>query len=288
MAGDISLRAEWEDLLGRRPAFRDALGLYGRVLEAWERWTPSAVGALRWGPDECRKRWERGVSLIREAPPIFEHDALEPILGPVLDALAALGESEAEALGRLAAAWDEGRLTPAALLRGVPNGAESPPALALGIPVDLLGLVTYLGLRPPVTAYFQEARAAFAEALWDAGECPFCAAPPAFADIEEDGKRRLSCALCGGRWGIGRLRCPFCGNREARALTHLAGEGAEEGYLIEACEACRGYLKGVDRRVRWNAASALIEDWGTPHLDLFARRRGYWRPTPGLVQLAGV
>jgi hypothetical protein len=42
----------------------------------------------------------------------------------------------------------------------------------------------------------------------------------------------------------------------------------------------------VDRRLRWNAASPLIEDWGTPHLDLIARRRGYWRGTPSLVQLA--
>jgi len=162
---------------------------------------------------------------------------------------------------------------------------EKPSSGALEIPCDLLSFVTYLGLRPALEAYFAEVKGHFSPDLWDAGACPFCAAAPAFGDIGEDGKRWLCCALCGGRWTIGRLRCPFCDNRDAKTLTRLAAEGPEEGYIIEACDVCRGYLKGVDRRVRWNAASALIEDWGTPHLDLIARRKGYWRATPSLIQL---
>lgn len=46
-----------------------------------------------------------------------------------------------------------------------------------------------------------------------------------------------------------------------------------------------GYLKELDRRVRWNAGSALIEDWSSPHLDLTAHRTGYWRPIPTLVEV---
>ena len=59
----------------------------------------------------------------------------------------------------------------------------------------------------------------------------------------------------------------------------------DEGYFIEACRACHGYLKGVDRRQRWNAGSPLVEDWGSPHLDLHAAREGYWRSTPSLAHL---
>jgi len=40
-----------------------------------------------------------------------------------------------------------------------------------------------------------------------------------------------------------------------------------------------------ERRVRWNAGSALIEDWGSPHFDLTAHRTGYWRPIPTLVEV---
>lgn len=285
MSEPSSLIAEWEDLLARRPDFRDSLCLYGVVLEAWGVWNPSAVRALGWSPEECRERWERGTALIAEAPPAFDPEALEPILGPVIEAVAGIGEEEAEAMRRFAEAWDEGRLGAPALLPGLQKGGENVPA-ALGISGDLLGFVGYLGLRPPLEAYFAQVRPYFSADFWDAGHCPFCAAPPAFGDIADDGKRWLSCALCGGRWTIGRLRCPFCDNRDARTLTRLSAEGAEEGYVVEACDLCRGYLKGVDRRLRWNAASPLIEDWGTPHLDLIARRRGYWRGTPSLVQLA--
>jgi hypothetical protein len=44
-------------------------------------------------------------------------------------------------------------------------------------------------------------------------------------------------------------------------------------------------LKGVDRRQRWNAGPPLVEDWGSPHLDVYAAREGYWRSTPSLAHL---
>ena len=274
-----ALIAGWQDLLTRRPAFRGSLGLYGTVLDVWGRWTSDGSPVLRWGTEECRERWGRGVALIEEAPPTFQREALEPLFAPLLDELAALGA--AEAVSRFAVAWDEGRVSPLDLLPGLQReGGE-----AFGIPADFLSLVAYLGLRPPLEAYFADARAAFSADFWDGGSCPFCAGRPSFGDIGEDGKRWLSCALCGGRWTIPPLRCALCGNGDAKTLTRLAAEDKEEGYLIEACDRCRGYLKGVDRRTRWNAASALIEDWGTPHLDLIARRRGYRRATPSLIQL---
>jgi len=220
-----------------------------------------------------------------DGPPDFDPELLEPLLVPVLDELTAIGEEEAEAVSRFAEAWDARRLTALALLPGIRKEGDETPFDVLGISPDLLSFVTYLGFRPALEAYFADVRGHFSPDYWDAGVCPLCGAPPSFGDIGEDGKRWLYCALCGGRWTIGRLRCPFCDNRDAKTLTRLAAEGPEEGYLVEACDVCRGYLKGVDRRVRWNAAAALIEDWGTPHLDLIARRKGYWRATPSLIQL---
>ena len=288
MVDGASLSAELEDLLSRRPTLRDSLHLYSVVLDVWSGWSPTGFPILGWGPEECREHWARGVALMAEAPHAFDREALEPLLGPIIQALAGIGEEEQEAMRRFAEAWDDGRLSLSMLLPGIQkDGGASAPG-ALGISVDLCGFVAYLGLRPPLERYLSEVRAHFSADLWDAGHCPFCAAPPAFGDIGDDGKRWLSCALCDGRWTIGRLRCPFCDNRDARTLTRLAAEGHEEGYLIEACDLCRGYLKGVDRRLRWNAASPLIEDWGTPHLDLIARRHGYWRGTPSLVQLASL
>lgn len=286
MPGHATLAAEWEDLLTRRPAFQDSLHLFGVVLDAWGRWAPPGIPVLGLDQDECRRRWHAGVAVIVSSPPAFDRDSLEPLLAPVLQELAALGEEEAQAVSRFAEAWDDGRLAPESLLPGLSGEGRRRESEALGISADLLSFITYVGLRPPLEAYFGRVQPLFSPDLWDAGACPFCSAPPAFADLADDGKRWLSCALCGGRWSIGRLRCPFCDNRDARTLTRLAAEEQEEGYLIEACDVCRGYIKGVDRRVRWNAASALIEDWGTPHLDVIARGKGYWRATPSLIQLA--
>jgi Protein involved in formate dehydrogenase formation len=280
-----SLRVSWEDLLARRPQYRESLRFYGAVLEAWSRWSPPDRPVLDWSPEQCHQRWLRGVALVTEAPPAFDGPALEPLLQPVLDELALMGAEEAGAVERFARAWDEGRLSALDLLPGIAR--ESAPAadILAGIPADVAGLITYLGLRPAIEAYFARVRQAFEADLWDSGVCPFCAAPPSFGDIVDDGKRWLSCALCGGRWTIGRLRCPFCDNRDAKTLTHLGAEGAEDGYLVDACDVCLGYLKAVDRRLRWNVGPALVEDWGTPHLDLIARRKGYWRATPSLTQL---
>jgi hypothetical protein len=41
----------------------------------------------------------------------------------------------------------------------------------------------------------------------------------------------------------------------------------------------------VDRRQRWNAGPPLVEDWGSPHLDVYAAREGFWRSTPSLAHL---
>lgn len=91
--------------------------------------------------------------------------------------------------------------------------------------------------------------------------------------------------VCGGAWIAARLRCPFCESWNSRDLVRLVAEELDEGYFIEACRACQGYLKGVDRRQRWNAGAPLVEDWGSPHLDLYAAREGYWRSTPSLAHL---
>ena len=105
------------------------------------------------------------------------------------------------------------------------------------------------------------------------------------ASIVESGQRRPACQLCTGEGTCSRLRCPFCGGDESGALVRLAAEGSEEGYAVVACTPCRGYLKEVDRRARWDAGPPMVEDWGTPHLDLVALREGYRRPVPSLPQL---
>jgi FdhE protein len=234
------------------------------------------VAPLRWSADECADRWQRGVPLLTEAPPAIPGEALEDFLAPVLEFLARAGE-EPEVLGRFAEAWDAGEVTVAGLFPG--------QALT-GLSQEGLGFVGYVGLRPVLEGYFAECRAHGSASGWDLGVCLFCGAPPGVGELGEDGRRQLACHCCGGSWRFSRLTCPYCGSREARDLVRLQGEEREEGYFIAACQRCRGYLKEVDRRVRFDVGPALVEDWGSPHLDVFARRKDYWRAVPTLIDLS--
>ncbi|HLC41392.1 MAG TPA: formate dehydrogenase accessory protein FdhE [Methylomirabilota bacterium] len=267
---------------------RDSLSIYEGLLEAWVRWPESRLMPLRWSSAECRARWERSQPLIVDAPLEIPLSEIEDQLVSVLELVAGLGEAEAQAVERLALALTTDPVSVSTLLRGLRNPDRGAMPSALPCPTDLLAFVTYGSLRPLLEEYFLEARPHFGSEFWDQGHCPFCGAFPAFIEFGDDGKRRLVCHLCSGVWTLGRLRCPYCDNRDPKSLVRLAAEGGEEGYLIEACDLCKGYLKGVDRRLRWDLGSPIIEDWGSPHLDLIAQRKGYWRATPCLIQLAHV
>ena len=286
MTGTAALATEWADLLERRPAFREPLAPYSRILAAWARWPGDRIAPLEWGAEACRTRWQRGAPLLADTTPSIPVEAMEDLLGVALESLATLGEDPA-ALRRFAEAWDRGDIGPPDLVPG-PGRVGSVAAQAQsGLDQEGLAFLAYGSLRPVLGDFFVRCAQFVADAPWDLGICPCCGGPPGFADLLDDGRRRLACHLCAATWVFSRLRCPYCGSRNAADLVRLQAEDKEEGYLISACRSCQGYLKELDRRVRWNAGSALVEDWGSPHLDLVAQRAGYWRPVPTLIRIGG-
>lgn len=278
------LLAEWSDLLERRATFREALGHYAGILTAWSRWPSHRIAPLRWSVDECRERWRRGVPLLAETTPGIPSDDLDDLLSPALEFLTAAGH-DVGALRRFAEAWDDGAVEPAAFLPERGRLGSLTLEERFGLAQPCVGFLAYVTMRPILDAYFAECRPHFTEPVWSLGVCPFCGAPPGFADLVEDGRRRLSCHFCGAGWTFSRMQCPHCGSQNATDMVRYQAENKEEGYHLTACGACHGYLKELDRRVRWNAGSALIEDWGSPHFDLTAHRKGYWRPIPTLVEV---
>jgi hypothetical protein len=275
-----AITSEWTDLLQRRPSFREALEPLGRIVEAWQRASRDGLRPLPWDASRARTLWAAGEPLLAAgAPPIAPED-VEPMLLPALDLLAGFEDTT-----DFVAAWDRGEIGPASLLPaggrlGAPGVAERSQLTPMAV-----ALLAVSGLRPALTAYFAECRRHIEDGSWARGVCPCCGGPPGCADLLEDGRRQLACHLCDTRWTFARLVCPLCGSRETDGLVRLIGDGADEGFAIAACRECRGYVKEIDRRSRWNAGPAIVEDWGTPHLDLVADRQEYWRPVPTLIQL---
>ena len=223
---------------------------------------------------------------MQEAARAVHASDVEDLIGEAMEAIARAEPSLGAGLQRFAQAWDAGVVTPAMLLPERGRIAADAAVRASGLGADVVGFVAIAGLRPALEAFYAPLRAHLVEGAWSLGVCPFCGSPPGFIDVVEDGRRRLACHLCGGAWGFAKLRCPFCGVDGAQHIVRLTPEEArEEGYLVSACRECRAYIKEVDRRARWNAGPALVEDWGSPHFDLVAHRQGYWRPVPSIVQL---
>jgi FdhE protein len=281
MASPLDLRQEWRDLLGRRPALAPSLAPYGRLLDAWADIEPGVAPA--WSAAECRDRWRRGIPLLAATAIDLEAARVEPLLDVALGLLASMAVVAREALQGFAEAWDAGRIRAMSLLPrpGRVGSVEG----AHGLTAEAVGFVACASLRPHLQGLLDGSRAHLEDGAWELGACPFCGGPPGFAEIREDGRRLLVCHLCGGQWTFPRLRCPFCGTDRTADLGRLDFGGAEEGYFLSTCTACRAYVKELDRRVRWNGGPALVEDWGSPHFDLAARRAGHWRPVPPLLCL---
>lgn len=276
----MSLTAEWAELLVRRPSFQTALAPLGPLLDAWQTWSSERLAPLTCSAERARHAWSTGEPLLATAPPSISADLVEPMLYPALDLLAGL-----EDISDFVRAWDNNEIGPASLLPVAGRLGAAALHERCHLTHTAVAFLAVAGLRPVLSTYFSGCRSFVDEGVWTLGVCPCCGAPPGFADLAEDGRRRLACHLCDARWTFARLACPLCGNRESDDLVRLIAEGADEGYAISACRACRGYVKEVDRRARWTAGSAIVEDWSSPHLDLIAHRQHYWRPIPTLIQL---
>ena len=279
----LDLREDWLGLLERRPALVESLGFYGDILERWNL-APPLAGALDWDASRCLRLWERGLPLLAEAAVSLSPAGVEALLGPAMECLAALGAEDGPALQRFAEAWDRGDVGPEILFPDRRDGRSLYAEVGLG--ADVLSFLACASLRPTLETLFGACREHLGDGVWERGLCPFCGAPPGFADVAEDGRRRLACHTCGGAWTFARLACPFCGNERTKDLARLEAEAREEGYSISVCKACRAYVKELDRRVRWNGGPALVEDWGSPHFDLVAHREGYRRPLTPPLELA--
>jgi len=278
------LREAWRDLLARRRAIATSLAPYGTLLERWSEWTPSRQ-RLTWSAERCRESWSRGVPLLAEAAPPLDRDDIEELLGAAMEDVAAVDPARGPVLQRLAAAWDAGAVGPDALLPRCDGIGDDRVEAASGLDTGALTFLAYATLRPALDAWLAPAQPHFEGVDWGRGVCPFCGAPPGFVDVVEGGHRRLACHFCGGAWGFAKLRCPLCGVEGTKELHRLQAEAADAGYVISGCRACHAYLKELDRRERWNGGPPLLEDWSSPHLDLVARREGFIKPVPALLDL---
>jgi FdhE protein len=149
-----------------------------------------------------------------------------------------------------------------------------------GIEAALAATAAALATMP----LLQACRAAWAARIpetWRDAACPVCGTWAALVEARGLERRlRHRCGRCGADWAAEPVRCPFCGTTEHAQLTALVSERADERGRVEACTACRGYLKTVTTLTAAPPADVALLDLHTVHLDVAAIEHGFERPAP--------
>jgi FdhE protein len=116
--------------------------------------------------------------------------------------------------------------------------------------------------------------------------CPLCGQPPGVATLREAGhgaRRALVCGRCQIEWPFTRIGCPSCGETEFDRLPVFSADSMTAA-RVDACDACRGYIKSIDLTRDGHAVPA-VDDLATVALDLWAQEQGYQRLRPHLLRL---
>jgi FdhE protein len=118
-----------------------------------------------------------------------------------------------------------------------------------------------------------------------AGACPSCAGLPVLGVFREEGhgaQRSLVCPLCLAERTFLRVVCPACGEQAFESLPVYTAD--QFGHVrIDACDACRRYLKTIDL-TKDGLAVPIVDDLASVTMDLWAREQGYARLRPNLLR----
>jgi len=112
---------------------------------------------------------------------------------------------------------------------------------------------------------------------WQRGYCPVCGSLPSLLVLAGEGGRKGYCSWCGTEWGLNRMQCPCCDNRDHETMGYLSAE-EDPLYRVQYCRLCKHYFKMIDLREAADSPYLPLEEWTTLHLDLLARQRGWNAP----------
>lgn len=220
---------------------------------------------------------EHGFPLLQASNLEVDRAAAEALLQGLISILQRHGREGQAELERLAQALEAGQLDPASLFGAYVERNRYPlvkTAEELKVAPALLEYV--IGLACSFALH--QAREDGLEAPAPQGQqlyCPLCGGAPTMGElVGEEGRMALHCGTCGQSWPAARRQCSGCGNRDEASLEYFTA-GEEQGYRVNICRQCWGYLKVVDSRLAGTELPMDLEDLATLHLDLLAQREGF-------------
>ncbi|WP_109126587.1 formate dehydrogenase accessory protein FdhE [Dyella sp. C11] len=205
--------------------------------------------------------WREGLTLLLDR---IDSDGVPPA---VLDAMAQLRATDAEARERLADRFLRGGLVAA--------DAGAAVFVAAALQVYFTGLAASLS-------------AGDLRLLEERSLCPCCGSPSVAGVITASGitpgTRYLQCSLCSTAWNHVRAVCITCGGTRHLSLQGIEGD---EGLVkAETCDDCHTYAK-LFYQVKDMQMDAVADDLASLGLDILVMEAGYARHAPNPLLLMG-
>jgi FdhE protein len=114
--------------------------------------------------------------------------------------------------------------------------------------------------------------------------CPFCNRKASLGILRQQGdgaRRNLLCGFCLSEWEFRRIVCPACGQEDQAKLPVYVAEQFPH-MRVEACDACKIYIKSIDL-TKNGLANPLVDELASIPLDLWAQERDYAKLRPNLL-----
>jgi FdhE protein len=268
------------------PAYTDMLTFYEAIFKVQaERQDEARPSPILIDAQRAALFWKEGFPLVgpAELPVDLAHGA--DLLAHLCRAVEGLKSEPARSAATICNALDAERLTAKTLLEA---RLEKDPsrfdtiAAELSVRSEVLAFLVDQSLTPSRVAGRRQIAAHLkVDPEWRNGYCPICGSPAALGDLEENGQRHLYCGFCWHRWPFQRVRCVQCGQADPAKLYYLHSD-EEPAYRVDACDACRHYIKTVDRRLLGWPLFPPLEQVLTTHLDLLAVEEGLSLPTTAI------
>jgi FdhE protein len=264
--------ADLERLATDRPELSGAARALGRLIAA--AFDASGADAIAEGDwRSMRAAWSEGRPSFLAYVPRFDRKKLVGRLRRLVEAVG----PEVESAGTFARAIDSKRVDllawVAEILAGRPDEVAR-RAAGLGIEPEFAASILRLTLLPSLARISAELDRSRPEGAWDRGDCPHCGSRPLLAESRGLEQRiYYRCGLCAADWPGERLRCPSCGEANAKALHHSFVEGEQERCRLAHCETCLYDWKVVSTLTALSPPAMIVADLATVHLDLLAADR---------------
>ncbi len=267
-----------DQILKKRPDYKDILSFYVRVFQAQEEIRQQIrIDPVSIDPALLKNKLAQGMPLIDSGDFVIDQKAAVRLLETLCDIAGERSGELAGAAVSLKSAIEKSRINTETLFNALVAGDGDMFAAfseTIGISTRHLIMFSFLSASPSIEAGADQLSVYLKDRSHDKGYCPVCGNFPDLFFLDDKGHRHLKCSFCSHCWAVARMGCIVCENRDPDTRRYFFSPEEKE-YRVDVCEACQKYIKGVDTRHMDRPFFPKLELAATLHLDFKAGEAGY-------------